>query len=228
MGNRDHSEHLKVAVKGYEKAIEQARGSRTRRNTKCEAFIDLQRLAARIWVDMERGILPAKHGITAGGVNQAEIARIVGYFEPPAWFKFDDFQALLEAERLKRDLGYNASLEKTMPGMKKIAGLMSVELIERLTDPEERKKIPASVLFNSMPQWIRLIAEYEGKLGGKDKGMTVNVIRNTLVHLPAERRKSILKQARSLGLLPEELMGKEVDMGKEATEGEVINEIKDD
>jgi hypothetical protein len=180
--------------------------------------IEKMREAAVVQVDMERGTL---EGYTKNQISRSEIAKRIGYSpntrEVLKWLKEDlEYQGLLRAERLRRDIGKVKEFEDLLPGLKEVAEMLSEEAIARLCDPERRAKIPDSVLFNAIPRFNKFVAEVSGRLGDKGGEANLLMIRKSLMKLPPGKRELVYKKISETMVIPFTL--------EDILEGEVIEE----
>ncbi len=168
------------------------------------------RKAAKLVVDMERGILFDDDG--RSGVNIAFVLRQVGVrckpgaYWYPLWYRSKYFKELLDGERIRRDLAMTQSMTEVAPTLKKLSSLISGELTLRLTDPELREKISTKTLLEALPKLYRLLAECEGGIGLKEKETSLFLIKSTILRLPEEERAAIIEKMREK-MTPEILEG---------------------
>lgn len=163
-------------------------------------------LAAKLWVDIERGSFVATHpdnraetanalAVKKGIVRKAVILREMGMADktPPQWFYSEDFLRRLEIERVRRDISYVEAVKQFAEPLRKILGLSLVEWHRRLLEAPE--KIPYRALADASLKLMRLLGEFEGNVLPQGAQLSLTVVRESILKIedPAER-EAVLRE----------------------------------
>ena len=162
-----------------------------------EALESMRQQAAKIAVDMERGIYINTDGSNwKGGYSRTKVARDLGYTVGngilPKPFESPDFERAVEWERIKRDASYRVALKEALPQTDVVLGGLLHEAQRRVLSGEVRK-IDDRVLFGELRQYMAMKSQHEASLNPRgDIHITINDFRKQIEQLPAEAREVAL------------------------------------